>query len=132
MYVLCILDVQPGFEESVHLLEPVHAVLSQAIADKARVILAQFKGCGEYPILKTLDYPYCKVWHTKKDRVQAVRRVVPFDLPIHVCGLYTELFLKDLVRGLSRRNPVRVLSKACYGSEDALDHMRSFKNVTVV
>jgi len=131
MYVLCIVDVQPGFEESEFILEPVRALVRQAITDGAFVILSQFKNCGEYPI--PFD-PYRKVWHTKKDRIQAIRRVLPTDtsLEIRIAGLYTDLFVKDIVRALSRDYPVKVLSHACYGKEEALDQMRAYKNVTVL
>ena len=139
MYILCIVDLQPGFEESELILEPVLALVRQAIEDRAFVMVAQFKHCGESPILEALcDYPYCKVWHTKKDRIQAIRRGLPHDLShdlsleVRVCGLYTDLFIKDIVRGLSRQYPVKVLSKACYGAEIALEEMRSYKNVTVL
>jgi hypothetical protein len=135
MYVLCIVDVQPGFEESKFILEPVLALVRQAMIDGAMVVVAQFKHCGEYPI--SFDYPFRKVWHTKKDRIQAIRRVLPIDpsmdpLEIRIAGLYTDLFVKDIVRALSRDHPVKVLSHACYGKEEALDQMKTYKNVTVL
>lgn len=130
MYVLCIVDVQPGFEESEFILEPVFALVRQAMTDGALVVVSQFKHCGEYP--HCFD-PFRKVWHTKKDRIQAIRRVLPVDpLEIRIAGLYTDLFVKDIVRALSRDYPVKVLSHACYGKEEALDQMRAYKNVTVL
>ena len=131
MYVLCIVDVQPGFEESEFILEPILALLRQAKEEGAFVIVAQFKHCGEYPV--PFDYPFQKVWHTKRDKIQAIRKVLPIEpLEIRVAGLYTDLFVKDIVRALSRDYPVKVLSHACYGKEEALDQMRTYKNVTVV
>lgn len=132
MYVLCIVDVQPGFEESEFILEPILALLRVAKEEGAFVIVAQFKHCGEYPV--PFDLSYRKVWHTKKDRIQAIRQVLPMDpsIEIRIAGLYTDLFVKDIVRGLSRDHPVKVLSHACYGKEEALDQMRSYKNVTVL
>jgi hypothetical protein len=53
-------------------------------------------------------------------------------LEIRIAGLYTDLFVKDIVRALSRDHPVKVLSHACYGKEEALDQMKTYKNVTVV
>ena len=131
MYVLCIVDVQPGFEESEFILEPILALVHQAKEEGAFVIVAQFKHCGEYPI--SFD-PFRKVWHTKKDRIQAIRQVLPMDpsIEIRIAGLYTDLFVKDIVRALSRDYPVKVLSHACYGKEEALDQMRTYKNVTVL
>jgi len=131
MYVLCIVDVQPGFEESEFILEPILALLRQAKEEGAFVIVSQFKHCGEYPI--SFDYPYQKVWHTKRDKIQAIRKVLPIEsLEIRIAGLYTDLFVKDIVRALSRDYPVKVLSHACYGKEESLDQMRAYKNVTVL
>ena len=135
MYVLCIVDVQPGFEESEFILEPILALLRQAKEEGAFVILSQFKHCGEYPM--PFDHPYQKVWHTKRDKIQAIRRVLPLEplntsIEIRIAGLYTDLFVKDIVRALSRDYPVKVLSHACYGKEEALDQMRAYKNVTVL
>ena len=128
MYTLCILDVQPGFEEAEQILEPVRELLDQAIADQAFIIVALFKNCGEFTW--EVERP-CKVWHTKRDRVSAIRRVLP-DMEVRVAGLYTDLFLKDLVKGLSRDFPVKVMSHACYGDKSAFDTMRLYRNVTIV
>ena len=127
MYTLCILDVQPGFEEAEQILGPVRDLLEQAVRDKAFIVLGLFKKCGE------IDWSIraCKVWHTKRDRVSAIRKVLP-DTEVRVAGLYTDLFLKDLVKGLSRDFPVTVMSQACYGDKRALDTMRLYRNVTIV
>ncbi len=132
MYVLCILDVQPGFDEAEQIIDPVRTLLRQAISDQAFIVLALFKRCGESFEHELLGYPHCKVWHTKKDLVSSVKQVLPpGDPEIRVCGLYTDLFLKTLVRGLSRDHTVRVMSKACYGEESGFEVMRRCPKVTI-
>ena len=129
MSVLCVIDVQPGFEEALLIRDAVYE-LSHTQFD--HVIFAQFKGCGE----TLLNIKHQTVWHTKKDRIQSIRSVITDYHEITICGLYTDLFVKDIVRGLSRQLPVRVAQCACIGSnqkahEDAIEQMKKYKNVTV-
>jgi hypothetical protein len=147
-YVLCIIDMQPvGFGNSNLIIEPVLQLVSEAMLDKAFIVIAQFKGCGETHIhiraaLQT--YPYkAYVWHNKNDKSKPIQdvlhRVNVLVRQIKVCGVNTEYCVKDTVHGLAKKfiMPIKVIEKACNGTdriiEEALHKMRTFyKNVEVL
>ena len=147
-YVLCIIDMQPdGFNNSNLIIENVSQLVREAILNKAFIVIAQFKGCGETHINIINDiqkYQYKKyVWHNKNDKSKPIQEVLNslniFVRQIKVCGVNTEYCIKDTVHGLAKKFhiPIKVIEKACNGSdmiiEKALHKMRTFyKNVEVL
>jgi nicotinamidase-related amidase len=145
-YVLCIIDMQPfGFSNSNLIIENVLQLVKEAIINKAFIVIAQFKGCGETNINiinEIQKYPYKKyVWHNKNDKSKPIQEVLKniFVRQIKVCGVNTEYCVKDTVHGLAKKFhiPIKVIEKACNGTdrtiEDALYKMRTFyRNVEVL
>ena len=145
-YVLCIIDMQPiGFSNSNLIIENVLHLVKEAIVNKAFIVIAQFKGCGETHINiinEIKKYPYKKyVWHNKNDKSKPIQEVLKpiFVRQIKVCGVNTEYCVKDTVHGLAKKFhiPIKVIEKACNGTdriiEEALHKMRTFyRNVEVV
>jgi nicotinamidase-related amidase len=145
-YVLCIIDMQPiGFSNSNLIIENVLQLVREAIINKAFIVIAQFKGCGETHINiinEIQKYPYKKyVWHNKNDKSKPIKEILKniFVRQIKVCGVNTEYCVKDTVHGLAKKFhiPIKVIEKACNGTdrtiEDALYKMRTFyRNVNVL
>jgi nicotinamidase-related amidase len=145
-YVLCIIDMQPiGFNNSNLIIENVLHLVRESIINKAFIVIAQFKGCGEtnIKIINELhNYPYKKyVWHNKNDKSKHIKEVLKpiFVREMKVCGVNTEYCVKDTVHGLAKKFhiPIKVIEKACNGTdriiEEALHKMRTFyRNVEVV
>ena len=145
-YVLCIIDMQPdGFNNSNLIIENVSQLVREAILNKAFIVIAQFKGCGETHINiinEIQKYPYKKyVWHNKNDKSKPIKEILKniFVRQIKVCGVNTEYCVKDTVHGLAKKFyiPIKVIEKACNGTdrtiEDALYKMRTFyRNVNVI
>ena len=145
-YVLCIIDMQPvGFGNSNIIIEDVLDLVREAVSDKAFIVIAQFKGCGETHINiinEIQKYPYKEyVWHNKNDKSKPIQEVLKpiFVRAMKVCGVNTEYCVKDTVHGLAKKFhiPIKVIEKACNGTdtiiEYALHKMRTFyKNVEVL
>ena len=147
-YVLCIIDMQPvGFSNSNLIIDNVLQLVRQAIIDKAFIVIAQFKGCGNTHtnlITAMQTYPYKEyVWHNKNDKSKPIQEVLYslniFVRQIKVCGVNTEYCVKDTVHGLAKKFhiPIKVIEKACNGTdriiEEALHKMRTFyRNVEVL
>lgn len=145
-YVLCIIDMQPvGFTNSNLIIENVLDLVREAIVNKAFIVIAQFKGCGEthINIINAIqNYPYKKyIWHNKNDKSKPIQEVLKnvFVRQMKVCGVNTEYCVKDTVHGLSKKFhiPIKVIEKACNGTdriiEEALHKMRTFyRNVEVL
>jgi nicotinamidase-related amidase len=145
-YVLCIIDMQPiGFGNSNLIIENVLDLVREAVADKAFIVIAQFKGCGETHINiinEIQKYPYKEyVWHNKNDKSKPIQEVLKkvFVRQMKVCGVNTEYCVKDTVHGLAKKFhiPIKVIEKACNGTdriiEEALHKMRTFyRNVEVL
>ena len=77
-YILCIIDMQPvGFNNSNLIIENVLQLVREAIVNKAFIVIAQFKGCGETNINiinEIQKYPYKKyVWHNKNDKSKPIQ-----------------------------------------------------------
>ena len=140
--------MQPGeFYNSNLIIENVLQLVRKAIVNKAFIIIAQFKGCGETHINivnQVQKYPYKKyIWHNKNDKSKPIHEVLNelniFVRQIKVCGVNTEYCVKDTVHGLVKKFhvPIKVVGKACNGTdikvEEALNKMRTFyTNVNVV
>ena len=145
-YVLCIIDMQPiGFNNSNLIIEDVLHLVREAIINKAFIVIAQFKRCGEtnIKIINELhSYPYKEyVWHNKNDKSKPIQEALKniFVREMKVCGVNTEYCVKDTVHGLAKKFhiPIKVIEKACNGTdriiEEALHKMRTFyRNVEVV
>jgi nicotinamidase-related amidase len=147
-YVLCIIDMQPiGFYNSNFIIENVLNLVREAIANKAFIVIAQFKGCGETHINiinEIHEYPYKEyIWHNKNDKSKPIQEVLKnhniFVRQIKICGVNTEYCVKDTVHGLAKKFhiPIKVIENACNGTdriiEEALHKMRTFyKNVDVL
>jgi nicotinamidase-related amidase len=147
-YVLCIIDMQPiGFGNSNLIIENVLQLVREAIVNKAFIVIAQFKGCGETHINiihEIQKYPYkTYVWHNKNDKSKPIQDVLNslniFVRQIKVCGVNTEYCVKDTVHGLAKKFhiPIKVIEEACNGTdriiEEALHKMRTFyRNVEVL
>lgn len=147
-YVLCIIDMQPlGFVNSNLIIENVLQLVREAIVNKAFIIIAQFKCCGEthINIINELQkYPYKEyIWHNKNDKSKLIHEVLNrldiFVRQMKICGVNTEYCVKDTVHGLAKKFhiPIKVIEKACNGTdriiEEALHKMRTFyRNVEVV
>ena len=145
-YVLCIIDMQPiGFSNSKLIIENVLDLVREAVVDKAFIVIAQFKGCGEthINIINELQkYPYKKyVWHNKNDKSKPIQEALKniFVRQMKVCGVNTEYCVKDTVHGLAKKFPIpiKVIEKACNGTdrimEEAIHKMRTFyRNVEVL
>ena len=145
-YVLCIIDMQPiGFNNSNLIIENVLHLVREAIINKAFIVIAQFKRCGEtnINIINELhNYPYKEyVWHNKNDKSKPIKEALKniFVREMKVCGVNTEYCVKDTVHGLAKKFhiPIKVIEKACNGTdriiEEALHKMRTFyRNVEVV
>ena len=147
-YVLCIIDMQPvGFSNSTLIIDNVVHLVREAIVDKAFIVIAQFKGCGETNINiihEIQKYPYKKyVWHNKNDKSKPIQELLNslniFVRQIKVCGVNTEYCVKDTVHGLAKKFhiPIKVIEEACNGTdriiEEALHKMRTFyRNVEVL
>jgi len=147
-YVLCIIDMQPdGFNNSNLIIENVSQLVREAILNKAFIVIAQFKGCGETHINiinEIQNYPYKEyVWHNKNDKSKPIQDILNrrniFVRQIKVCGVNTEYCVKDTVNGLAKKFhiTIKVIEKACNGTdriiEEALHKMRTFyKNVEVL
>ena len=145
-YVLCIIDMQPiGFSNSKLIIENVLDLVREAIINKAFIVIAQFKRCGEtnIKIINELHcYPYKEyVWHNKNDKSKPIQEVLKnvFVRQMKVCGVNTEYCVKDTVHGLAKKFhiPIKVIEKACNGTdriiEEALHKMRTFyRNVEVL
>ena len=145
-YVLCIIDMQPiGFSNSKLIIENVLDLVREAIINKAFIVIAQFKRCGEtnIKIINELHcYPYQEyVWHNKNDKSKPIQEALKniFVREMKVCGVNTEYCVKDTVHGLAKKFhiPIKVIEKACNGTdriiEEALHKMRTFyRNVEVV
>jgi nicotinamidase-related amidase len=140
--------MQPiGFGNSNLIIENVLHLVREAVANKAFIVIAQFKGSGETHINiihEIQTYPYKEyVWHHKNDKSKPIQEVLNrltiFVRQIKVCGVNTEYCVKDTVHGLSKKFPIpiKVIEKACNGTdriiEEALHKMRTFyRNVEVV
>ena len=147
-YVLCIIDMQPvGFCNSNLIIQNVLQLVKEAVVDKAFIVIAQFKGCGETHINiinEIQHYPYKKyVWHNKNDKSKPIKEALNslniFVRQLKVCGVNTEYCVKDTVHGLAKKfhTPIKVIENACNGTdrivEEALYKMRTFyRNVEVV
>ena len=147
-YVLCIIDMQPlGFVNLNLIIENVLQLVREAIVNKAFIIIAQFKCCGEthINIINELQkYPYKEyIWHNKNDKSKLIHEVLNrldiFVRQMKICGVNTEYCVKDTVPGLAKKFhiPIKVIEKACNGTdriiEEALHKMRTFyRNVEVV
>jgi len=145
-YVLCIIDMQPiGFSNSKLIIENVLQLVREAIVNKAFIVIAQFKGCGEthINIINAIqNYPYKEyVWHNKNDKSKPIQEALKniFVREMKVCGVNTEYCVKDTVHGLAKKFhiPIKVIEKACNGTdriiEEALHKMRTFyRNVEVL
>ena len=145
-YVLCIIDMQPiGFTNSNLIIENVLDLVREAMVNKAFIVIAQFKGCGETHINiinEIHNYPYKEyVWHNKNDKSKPIQEALKnvFVRQMKVCGVNTEYCVKDTVHGLAKKFPIpiKVIEKACHGTdriiEEALHKMRTFyKNVEVL
>ena len=147
-YVLCIIDMQPiGFNNSKLIIENVLQLVKKAIINKAFIVIAQFKGCGETHINiinEIQKYKYKKyVWHNKNDKSKPIQEVLIslniFVRQIEICGVNTEYCIKDTVNGLAKKFhiPIKVIEKACNGTDsiikEALHKMRTFyRNVEVL
>ena len=147
-YVLCIIDMQTiGFDNSNFIIENVLNLVREAIAHKAFIVTAQFKGCGETHINiinEIHEYPYKEyIWHNKNDKSKPIQEVLKnhniFVRQIKICGVNTEYCVKDTVHGLAKKFhiPIKVIENACNGTdriiEEALHKMRTFyKNVDVL
>jgi nicotinamidase-related amidase len=146
-YVLCIIDMQPtGFSNANFIIDNVTKLVLQAMLEKAFIVVAQYKGCGETHVNITRaiqKYPYKEyLWHTKNDKSkpiqEALQRKHIFTRQLKICGVNTEYCVKDTVHGLAKKFPVmiNVVEQACHGTdrciEQALHKMRTFyKNVAV-
>jgi nicotinamidase-related amidase len=144
-YVLCIIDMQPdGFTNSNFIIENVLQLVKQAITNKAFIVIAQFKGCGETHlniVNEIQNYPYKKyIWHNKNDKSKPIKAALTriFVRQMKVCGVNTEYCVKDTVHGLAKKFPIpiTVIENACNGTdrtvEEALHKMRTFyRNVNV-
>lgn len=145
-YVLCIIDMQPvGFNNSNLIIENVLQLVREAVVDKAFIVIAQFKRCGETHINiinEIQKYPYKKyVWHNKNDKSKPIQEVLKniFVRQMKVCGVNTECCVIETVHGLTKKFhiPIKVIEKACNGTdrtiEYALHKMRTFyRNVEVL
>lgn len=145
-YVLCIIDMQPiGFSNSKLIIENVLQLVREAIVNKAFIVIAQFKGCGEthINIINAIqNYPYKEyIWHNKNDKSKPIQEALKniFVREMKVCGVNTEYCVKDTVHGLAKKFhiPIKVIEKACNGTdriiEEALHKMRTFyRNVNVL
>lgn len=147
-YVLCIIDMQPkGFNNCLLIVENVLHLVRKAIADKAFIVIAQFKGCGptHLNIEKELHtYSYKEyVTHNKNDKSKPIQEVVNrrgiLLKEMHVCGVNTEYCVKDTVHGLAKKFhiSIKVIENACHGTDriivEALHQMRTFyRNVFVI
>ena len=147
-YILCIIDMQPvGFNNSNLIIENVLQLVREAIANKAFIVIAQFKGCGETHINiinEIHEYPYKEyIWHKKNDKSKPIQEVLKnhniFVRQIKICGVNTEYCVKDTVHGLAKKFhiPIKVIEEACNGTdriiEEALHKMRTFyRNVEVL
>jgi len=147
-YILCIIDMQPvGFDNSNLIIENVLQLIREAIVNKAFIIIAQFKGCGETNINiinEIQKYPHKKyIWHNKNDKSKPIQEILNslniFVRQIKVCGVNTEYCVKDTVHGLAKKFhiPIKVIEEACNGTdriiEEALHKMRTFyRNVEVL
>ena len=147
-YVLCIIDMQPvGFCNSNLIIENVLKLVREAIVNKAFIVIAQFKGCGETHINiinEIHKYSYKKyIWHNKNDKSKPIEELLNslniFVRQIKICGVNTEYCVKDTVHGLTKKFhiPIKVIEKACNGTdriiEEALHKMRTFyRNVEVL
>ena len=147
-YVLCIIDMQPlGFVNLNLIIENVLQLVREAIVNKAFIIIAQFKCCGEthINIINELQkYPYKEyIWHNKNDKSKLIHEVLNrldiFVRQMKICGVNTEYCVKDTVHGLAKKFhiPIKVIEKACNGTdriiEEALHKMRTFyRNVEVL
>jgi len=147
-YVLCIIDMQPcGFNNSNLIIDNVLELVKEAVINKAFIVIAQFKRCGETHINiinEIQQYPYKEyVWHNKNDKSKPIQKVLHdrniFVRHIKVCGVNTEYCIKDTVNGLAKKFhiPIKVIEKACNGTdrviEEALHKMRTFYiNVEVI
>jgi nicotinamidase-related amidase len=147
-YVLCIIDMQPtGFSNANFIIKKVEQLVQRAISEKAFIVVAQYKGCGETHVnirraLKT--YPYQEyVWHPKNDKSRPIQEALTqrhiFTRQLKICGVNTEYCVKDTVHGLAKKFqvPINVIEQACNGTdssvEQALHQMRTcYKNVVVV
>jgi nicotinamidase-related amidase len=138
--------MQPvGFNNSNLIIENVLQLVREAVVDKAFIVIAQFKGCGETHrniINEIQKYPYKKyIWHNKNDKSKPIQEALHniFVRQMKVCGVNTEYCVKDTVHGLAKKFhiPIKVIEKACNGTdrilEAALDKMRTFyRNVEVL
>ncbi len=147
-YVLCIIDMQPvGFDNSNLIVENVIQLVREAIVNKAFIVVAQFKRCGETHINiinEIQTYPYKEyIWHNKNDKSKPIQEILNslniLVRQIKVCGVNTEYCVKDTVHGLSKKFhiPIKVIENACHGTDliitEALHKMRTFyKNVEVL
>jgi len=147
-YVLCIIDMQPiGFYNSNFIIENVLNLVREAIANKAFIVIAQYKGSGETHINIVNEihkYPYKEyVWHNKNDKSKPIQEGLKnhniFVRQIKICGVNTEYCVIETVHGLTKKFhiPIKVIEKACNGTdtiiEYALHKMRTFyKNVEVL
>ena len=147
-YVLCIIDMQPvGFNNSNLIIENVVQLVRAAVVDKAFIVIAQFKGCGEthVNIVRAIEkYPYKEyVCHHKNDKSKPIKEALNrhsiFTRQMKVCGVNTEYCVKDTVHGLAKKFyiPIYVIEKACHGTDriiaEALHKMRTFyRNVKVL
>jgi len=147
-YVLCIIDMQPvGFDNSNLIIENVLELVREAIVNKAFIVIAQFKGCGETHITivnEIQKYPYKEyVWHNKNDKSKPIQEALNnlniFVRQMKICGVNTEYCVKYTVHGLAKKFhiPIKVIENSCNGTdriiEEALHKMRTFyRNVEVL
>ena len=145
-YVLCIIDMQPvGFTNSNLIIDNVLDLVREAMVNKAFIVIAQYKGCGETHINiinEIQTYPYKEyIWHNKNDKSKPIQEALKniFVRQMKVCGVNTEYCVIETVHGLTKKFhiPIKVIEKACNGTdriiEYALHKMRTFyKNVEVL
>ena len=127
-YVLCIIDMQPkGFNNSNSIIENVMNLIRRAILDKAFIVIAQFKNCGEthdHIIAKLNTYPFKEyLWHNKNDKSKPIKEILIersiLVRQLKVCGVNTEYCIKDTVNGLAKKFniPIKVIEEACNGTD---------------
>ena len=140
--------MQPtGFSNANFIIKNVEQLVQRAVLEKAFIVVAQYKGCGETHVhirRAIKKYPYKEyIWHTKNDKSKPIQEALHrrhiFTRQLKICGVNTEYCIKDTVHGLAKkfRVPIHVLEQACNGTdstiiEQALHKMRTcYKNVAV-
>jgi nicotinamidase-related amidase len=120
--------MQPkGFNNSNIIIGNVMNLIRRAILDKAFIVIAQFKKCGETHDHITAElntYPYkVYLWHNKNDKSKPIKEILIergiLVRQLKVCGVNTEYCIKDTVNGLAKKFniPIKVIEEACNGTD---------------